>query len=208
MNKLCWAAVLLTSSFVLAQDSTKSPWFQTSDHKRYIGAGAGFISGNGISYRTWPGKNWGIQVTGFPFYWERYYDQKSSETYDETRDSGFSKIGFLSAGAMGLRTVARARDIRVFGYGGGNIYATYENQNYHYVETQWNEPTGQYDSLTGYVRANTKEYRLTAGAGIGGDLQMWRLVGSLMVGVQGYYEMESQSKGLIPSVEVAGYFGF
>jgi hypothetical protein len=58
------------------------------------------------------------------------------------------------------------------------------------------------------TKKDKSETKITIGCGIGGELQMWRLIGNLSVGIQAYYNVRSKLKGVMPSAEISGYFAY
>jgi hypothetical protein len=167
-------------------------------YAKAIGAGAGFVTGYGIAYRKWFSEKSGLQITGIPFYYEDNYSNGDNYLYSSS-DSGFTHTGNLCLGAIYLRTLAEKDELKVLTYYGGNFSLDYEKTE------RWSKINGTSSLLESSTRL---EKKLTIGFGIGGDLQMWRLIGNLMIGLRGFYEFEYQGKGIYPTIEFTGLFGY
>lgn len=76
-----------------------------------IGLGAGFVTGYGLSYRQWFGKN-GVQVTLGPYY------------SSDTTETNFTN----SLGVVGLRMLIEARVVNLFAYYGANFWYSSDKQ--------------------------------------------------------------------------------
>lgn len=179
--------------------------FEVKDYEKNIGVAAGFVSGYGFSYRKWMGGKWAVQITGFPYYSEKNYDEDPYTSYSSGRDSGYSKEGRVSFGVIGLKKLASLRELRVLSYFGGGIHGIYTDNNYYYWDEDYSY--GNYDTLTGHTVGGKKEARITLGGGMGGELQLWRLIGTVVIGIRGYYDVFGGEKGLGPSIEAAFLFG-
>ncbi len=70
-----------------------------------LGAGAGFVTGYGLSYRQWFEKN-GIQLTAAPFYNKTDYDERT----------------VISCGVTALRIFKEAKLVNLIGYLGPHYF--------------------------------------------------------------------------------------
>jgi hypothetical protein len=201
-------AILVVLILMRSTDAAQTPKAPALLYKNNIGAAAGFITGYGISYRRLLDENSILQITGFPFYYESKYDNSSIDSYSSIRDSGYSNFGNVSVGLTWLRVIVRELDLRLLAYTGVNLNTRYEKSAYRERSTEWDSGLGDYDTLITHVQKEETINRITIGGGMGGEFQVWRLTGSLMVGIQAYYERETKNKGIIPSAEIGGYFGF
>jgi hypothetical protein len=187
-------------------DSTATLLGKSVEYKNNIGAAAGFITGYGISYRRMISGSNLLQITGFPFYYESNDDTNSN--LFSSRDSGFTRRGLFSLGVTLNHFMARALDIRILSYFGANINIDYEKSGYREKTWTYNSETQTNEARTTVIRTEKSEKRITIGGGIGGEFQMWRLIGNLSVGVQAYYKTQAKLKGIMPSVEISGYFAY
>jgi hypothetical protein len=172
-----------------------------------IGAAAGFISGYGVSYRRTLSEKSSLQITGIPFYLESKYTSQSLSDFNQ-RDSGYSHIGNLSLGVMYNHILAQEMELRVLSYCGGNLNVQYENSNYRERSENFNDITGNYDTTITRVVADQINNLITLGGGFGGELQLWRLTGTVMLGLRAYYNINTKEKGIMPSAEVSVLFGY
>ena len=208
MNR-CFAFVPAVVLFcICATIGAQTPKVTAPTYKNNIGAAGGFVTGYGISYRRLLGGKNSLQITGIPFYYESKYNNKGIDTYSSTRDSGYSNFGNLSIGLTWLRVFAREFDIRLLSYAGANLNVRYEKSDYRERRREWISDRDDYDTLTKHVQKDDIVKRFTLGGGLGGEFQVWRLAGTLMAGIQAYYERETKSKGVIPSIEIGVYFGY
>lgn len=148
-----------------------------------IGAGAGFVTGYGISYRQWVG-TYGYQITTTPYYNKNDYS------------SHFS----LSVGATGLRMIKEARVVNLFGYFGPHLF---------YSRDEYSDDG--YLSNSTYVSAknvvnSTKV--LFVGGGSGLDCHFSTVSLNLMFGVMGRTTFGESGAGVSLTGEVSVYYSF
>ncbi len=176
----------------------KHPLSGDSSYTHHIGAAAGVITGYGFSYRHYFNQKQALQITGFPFYREEYYDDSTEVDGDETRYDGYLKSGTFSLGCIYVHMLARELDLRVVAYAGGNILADYVNKEYTYIE---------YYDPPNHVSEKRWKNRIQIGAGFGGEAQLWRFTASCMLGAVAFTETYTNKKGIWPSGEFSVYFG-
>ncbi|MBN1981744.1 MAG: hypothetical protein JW795_09445 [Chitinivibrionales bacterium] len=170
-----------------------------------IGFYAGFVTGYGISYRRWLSPKHAFQITGLPFYMENRYDKKNVElTIEFTPDSGFSNHGTFSLGSNYLRCISQFSDLALLAYGGSNLFIEYTRENYRERKKNWSNDTIE----ARYIQNHLIEKKITIGGGLGGEMRMWQLIFNVMIGLQAFYEVESERKGVFPSIEAGGYIAF
>jgi hypothetical protein len=184
-----------------SSDGETAPSFSgDSLYTHYIGVAAGVITGYGFSYRYYFNERQAVQITGFPFYREEYYDDSTEIDWEETRIDGYLKSGTFSLGCVYVHTMVREFDLRFVAYTGANILARYVNKEYRSFYYG--------DSTPNQVSEHCWKNRIHIGGGFGGEAQMWRISASCMVGAVAFMETHTQKKGIWPSGEVALYFGF
>jgi hypothetical protein len=147
-----------------------------------IGLAAGFVTGYGLSYRQWFGKN-GVQVTLAP-----YYSRDSMET-------NFT----MSFGVVGLRMLKEARFVNLFAYYGGQYWYSYDKQSaifYNYPDG----PTIQPATIT-------KSKRIFVGGGPGLDIHFWKLSFNVMFGLA-FTSNLAKSSGVQFTGETGLYYSF
>ncbi len=150
--------------------------------KHNIGAGAGFVTGYGLSYRQWFNRN-GVQITFAP-----YYNQNSTST-------DFS----LSLGATGLYIIKEAKYVNLLAYYGPHFW-------YSYQRNSWNS---SYDPVTGRYSNSYTNYdkMLFVGGGPGFDFHFWKLSFNLMFGFTFRTDFKNNS-GINFTGETALYYSF
>jgi hypothetical protein len=147
-----------------------------------IGLGAGFVTGYGLSYRQWFGKN-GVQVTLAP-----YYSNDTTETNFTT-----------SFGVVGLRMLKEARFVNLFAYYGGQYWYSYDKQSalfYSYPDG----PTIQTATIT-------KTKRIFVGGGPGLDIHFWKLSFNVMFGLAFTSDLD-KTTGVQFTGETGLYYSF
>lgn len=149
-----------------------------------IGAGAGFITGYGLSYRQWIGK-WGFQFTAAPFHREDDYYERS----------------VVSVGLTGLRTLKENRVVNLFAYCGPHFFY-YKDRDVYTYERYMNG-SYSYDYNDDEV-----EKTLFVGAGPGLDFHFLWLSISLMGGITAKHEFVHNTNGAHFSGEIAIYYSF
>jgi hypothetical protein len=166
--------VLMSLTGVLADGNTVG--------KHNIGAGAGFVTGYGLSYRQWFDRN-GLQLTFAP-----YYNQNSSST-DFT----------LSLGATGLYLIKEAKYVNLIAYYGPHFW----------YSSHRNSLGGAYDPVTGmYTSSYTSTQKLLfVGGGPGFDFHFWKISFNLMFGFAFRTDFENNS-GISFTGETALYYSF
>ena len=176
--------LLATPVFAVQADSTTPASGNGVQYRNNIGAAAGFISGYGISYRRVLTKDNYLQITGFPYYHE----------------NGMYASGTLSLGVGLDHVMARERIFAILSYFGGNYNLDYRS-----------DVMYSHDMYYNYYSQGQRAYyenKVTLGCGIGAEATLWRFLLNLKLGIRGYYSIESKEKGLMPSIEVAAYFGY
>ena len=122
---LLW--ILLTSVLSAAQEKPAAE-VEKGFYPHNIGAGAGFATGNGLSYRHWFPSKFGFQITMAPLY------SKNEQ--------------WVSAGLSVLRIFKQARFVNLFGYAG--IHGLYR---YNEFEDEKTEETKTEEIKTVYLGA-------------------------------------------------------
>lgn len=117
-----------------------------------IGAGAGFVTGYGISYRHWFPSGYGWQVNFAPYY------SKSEDFEDRS----------LSLGLTGLKIMRRDTVVNLIAYAGASVLYDYDRYQAYYES----EPEE-------IITTNT---RYTFGGGPGFDVSFWHLSFNAMFG--------------------------
>jgi len=144
-----------------------------------IGLAAGFVTGYGLSYRQWFGKN-GVQITLAPFY--------SSDSVE----TNFT----MSFGAVGLRMIKEARFVNLFGYYGAHFWYSYDKNRF------YNEP------LTSTAQTTiTRNKWIYAGGGPGLDIHFWKLSFNVMFGLAFTSDL-AKSAGVQFTGETGLYYSF
>ena len=146
-----------------------------------IGLGAGFVTGYGLSYRQWFGKN-GVQVTLAPYY------------SNDTTETNFT----MSFGVVGLRMLKEARFVNLFAYYGAHFWYSYDKQT---------EPIYTYPVVGTGQTTFTKTKRLFAGGGPGLDIHFWKLSFNVMFGLAFTTEFD-KSTGINFTGETGLYYSF
>jgi hypothetical protein len=145
-----------------------------------IGAAAGFVTGYGLSYRQWLGKN-GFQVTLAPYY--------SSDTIE----TNFT----MSIGAVGLRMLKEARYVNLFAYYGAHFWYSHDKRTDNFVGGPPFVPQTTY----------TTTKRIFAGGGPGLDIHFWKLSFNLMFGLA-FTTDTDKSAGINFTGETGLYYSF
>ena len=172
--------VLIASLLVsLGLSSAFADENKVSDHN--IGVAAGFVTGYGLSYRQWFGKN-GVQVTLAPYY------------SNDTMETNFT----MSFGAVGLRMLKEARFVNLFAYYGAHAW---------YMNDKRLEYDGYYPQQTNGHWVYDKQKRLFVGGGPGMDIHFWRLSFNLMFGLAFSTDFV-KSTGVSFSGETGLYYSF
>ncbi len=171
--RLCTAVFLVSLSLSsgFADENKVGPY--------NIGVGAGFVTGYGLSYRQWFGKN-GAQVTLAPFY------------SSDTMETDFT----MSFGLVGLRMLKEARFVNLFAYYGAHFW---------YMNHKWKEFNGPQMSEWNWHYDKTK--RIFAGGGPGLDLHFWKLSINFMFGLAFTSDLE-KSTGINFTGETGLYYSF
>jgi hypothetical protein len=146
-----------------------------------IGVGAGFVTGYGLSYRQWFGKN-GVQVTLAPYY------------SSDSMGTNFT----MSFGIVGLRMLKEARFVNLFAYYGGQYWYSYDKA----TSTFYTYPDGSYTQT-----AITKSKRIYAGGGPGLDIHFWKLSLNVMFGLAFTSDLD-KSSGIQFTGETGLYYSF
>ena len=170
--------LLLKGSIVVAVSLTIVYADANTVGKNNIGAGAGFVTGYGLSYRHWFNKN-GIQATFAPYY---------SKDKNETDYS-------LSVGVTGLHTLKEAKYVNLLVYFGPHFWYNHQKG-----------PMVHYDETTGYSD-NFSEKFLFFGGGPGFDFHFWKMSFNLMFGLAGRTNFENNS-GIQFTGEAGLYYSF
>ena len=174
---------------VHAQDLQMVSRGEHVEYKNNIGFCSGYITGYGVSYRKlYHNKMW-YKITCFPYYFEKNYDKDA-----DPRTSGFLSKGNGSFGFTVEKYLAQENDIRVFSYMGTNLLIDYEKSDY--ID----------EEIPCYYHKFTK--KITVGAGLGGELQAWRILFNVGIGVRSYIILDTNEKGILPSIECSGYFAY
>jgi hypothetical protein len=147
-----------------------------------VGAGAGFVTGYGLSYRQWIG-SYGFQVNFAP-----YYD--ASQSYSSTT---------ISLGLTGLRMIKEAKYVNLFGYLGAHYFRDYATSTEYYYDYTTN--------MSGQMNYTSGEDLLFLGGGPGFDFHFWHLSFNLMFGIA-YQTDFSGSAGVHFTGETALYYSF
>lgn len=146
-----------------------------------IGAAAGFVTGYGLSYRQWFGKN-GAQVTLAPFY------------SSDSMETNFT----MSVGAIGLRMLKEARFVNLFAYYGAHFW---------YSNDKRREYSGPVLVTNDYQYSYTKDKLLFIGGGPGLDIHFWKLSFNVMFGLA-YRSDLAGSNGINFTGETGLYYSF
>jgi len=146
-----------------------------------IGLAAGFVTGYGLSYRQWFGKN-GVQITLAPYY------------SSDTTKTDFS----MSFGVVGLRMLKEARFVNLFAYYGAHYWYSHLKETT-ILENNPNAPSAQ----TTY----TTSKRIYAGGGPGLDIHFWKLSFNIMFGLAFTSDLD-QSTGIQFTGETGLYYSF
>jgi hypothetical protein len=144
-----------------------------------IGLAAGFITGNGLSYRQWFPNSWGFQTTFFPYY---------------LREHGHKEMD-VSLGITGLKIFSRSTFANLYGYGGPHLEYNYNNY------YNWD------NSPYYYYQSPTETTTLSGGGGVGIDFHFWKLSFNFMFGVMGKTDFKENDEVSF-STEVAGFYTF
>ncbi|MBN1306492.1 MAG: hypothetical protein JXA18_01145 [Chitinispirillaceae bacterium] len=160
-----------------AQEQQAEPNF----YPHNIGAGAGFSTGLGLSYRHWFENTYGLQINFIPFVSEQgeYYNR------------------FISVGLTGLKILRQARMVNLFGYVG--VHGLYHNERFEETDEVSEEPgTGIY---------HEKSTTCFIGLGPGIDIHFWKLSINAMAGIAGRFA-GSDDWAMQMSGETALYYTF
>jgi len=147
-----------------------------------IGLGAGFVTGYGLSYRQWFGKN-GAQITLTP-----YYSSDTSET-------NFT----MSFGVVGLRMLKEARFVNLFAYYGAHFWYSYDKR----TDLIISYPQTTEVSQVTY----TRNKKIFVGGGPGLDIHFWKLSFNVMFGLDFTSDM-ANSTGINFTGETGLYYSF
>ncbi|OGS33343.1 MAG: hypothetical protein A2293_08705 [Elusimicrobia bacterium RIFOXYB2_FULL_49_7] len=198
----------MRTSFFLISFLVAVVWADTSEvvqsgcprvvfYQNQLGAAAGYVTGYGLSYRHAISGNKLLQMTFIPL----YYEEKPS-------DSEYSHTGNFSIGFCVDQYLAQEMELRFLTYYGINL-------NIQYLKERYLDSYYCYDDVTGtrsyeaHLEDNYELGRtLTLGGGIGGELQLGRLIGFVKVGLRAFYSFDVDAKGVMPTIETGGYFGF
>jgi hypothetical protein len=127
-----------------------------------IGAGAGFLTGYGLTYRHWSPSKFGYQATLIPV-----IRINEDETFFNS-----------SSGLIGLRSFHQTQMTNFFGYLGGHYNYLYErDRRYNYIPVSNTSVAYDYKEFT---------HNLFTGGGIGIEIHFWNLNYSLMTGYAGH----------------------
>ncbi len=165
MKKLYLMAVyaILPASFLFAQASSDT--VVSVKYTNAIGAGAGFTTGYGLSYRYIPGR------IGFQANFAPYHD-KQSDTY--------------SAGVTFIYTLIESKTANLFLYEGNHYY--YDSQMVYYTDSTKNIQTTDTSHITGRM---TESY-VNNGVGFGMEFIIVKRIGfNLMAGYAFYDNFRS-----------------
>ncbi len=147
-----------------------------------VGLAAGFVTGYGLSYRQWLGKN-GVQITLAPFY-----------------SSDSTKTNFtMSFGVVGLRMLKEARFVNLFAYYGAQCWYSYDKE----TTIFYNYQNGSFLQTT-----YTKSKRIYVGGGPGLDIHFWKLSFNVMFGLAFTSDLDKSSTGIQLTGETALYYSF
>lgn len=169
---------LIISTFILLTSLLYSEDKSSVLLPHYIGAGAGFATGYGLSYRHWP-ENLGAQVIFSPY----------------TDGSDIN----INLGFAGLKTLHQTEYTRLFLYLAANgTYSSYSS------EEEWDEETEEYVPIDSVTETSID---ITAGIGPGIELYIFRnIVIDLMFGYK--YSFSGDMSGLGFTGECGIYYRF
>lgn len=146
----------------LRAESKNSDSGITSLKTHNIGAGAGFLTGYGLTYRHWNQSKFGYQVAFLPV-----VRMNEEETFFNS-----------SMGLIGLRSLHQTKVTNLFGYLGGHYNFSFQ------------EYRGQYylNSSSTNVDYTTEDFtnNIYGGGGIGIEFHFWNVNFSLMSGYAGH----------------------
>ncbi|KMQ51331.1 hypothetical protein CHISP_1814 [Chitinispirillum alkaliphilum] len=158
---------------------THSSFAEQKDLNRHnIGLAAGHITGSGFAYRHWFENSYGIQLTLAP------YHNRSKE----------STSTYVNAGLTGLRILNEHERVNVVAYVGSNFRYRKSTDLYWYDMTRLPDDTYQ-------------DNRLTAGAGIGGDIEFSSISVNLKAGYRFSTDLEDEFVSSL-SADVALFYSF
>ncbi len=150
--------------------------------KYNIGAGAGYVTGVGLSYRQWI-NNWGFQITTAPYY----------------QDGEYNTTSLVSFGVTALRIIKESKFVNLFVYAGPH--------GFYYRDYYKKAPVFPDDGYE-YYYSNELVKRIIVGGGPGLDFHFLRISISVMCGIAGSYELVKKNSGVNFTGETALYYSF
>lgn len=185
------------------KDDRSSLSYPNHTYKKHnFGGAGGIISGYGISYRTWNEEGNGNQYTLVPiFIW-------GSDKKYINLSAGYLRMHIFKDFTIPNPNERIYKGANIFFYYGGNFNYSFEKYNsYGYTDSSGTYVSGE---------ETQKNYRLTAGGGIGSEIHFWIMNLSFMAGYAGtgYWEKWNHQADpdptiqLTPSGEMSFYFNF
>ena len=214
-SSLIAAVVVLGSVGVFAEEeeSSQSSYGKTTTtrYTNYVGVAAGYTTGYGLSFRRWVNNSWAFQINFAPYYHETKYpesdrDEYQYDYYSYGPDSGYDHNGSGSLGLTFLKNFAELRYLRVVGYAGSNLHATYRK--YNYFTNEWDYSRQEPSRRRVHHQGREVREKVSVGGGIGAEFYVWRFAFHAMAGLFGAYEVETEAKEAGPSVEGGVHFRF
>ncbi|MBN1756824.1 MAG: hypothetical protein JW863_00815 [Chitinispirillaceae bacterium] len=166
--------------FLLCATSGHADLNKVGDHN--VGAAAGFVTGYGLSYRQWI-RDWGFQLTTAPFHQE---SENSSSTQ-------------ISLGITALRKIKEAKLLNLFAYLGPH-YHFYRYTDTYLTYTPYGPPEKHTNISTNRV--------LFVGGGPGIDFHFLRISFSMMFGIAGHHDFDTNESGMHLTGETALFYSF
>jgi hypothetical protein len=175
-------------------DSTKTVIQQFREVSRksypnYLGYDFGYSSGFGVSYRRCFNDNYSMQLTIWPYF------SKSQQ--------GAGEDQYISAGISGYRNIIRANYARIYGYIGSRYEYDRKWAKYDYYSES------RHDTIA--VDYDITRHQITAAAGTGIDITLWRIVISIQCCIGPFWEFRnSRYDGFVFTIfpEAGVYIGF
>lgn len=187
-------ALLLTLGTGRAQDSASSGFSYS------IGLGAGLTGGLGVSAEKIFARKHTLRVNFAPFYWEEKYPEDGDNDIYESKDSGYSKTGFLSLGLLYQYEMAAVRAFHFSTFAGGNYMGIYEDEDYY--------ETSPYLSSSRRVKKYKEQNIFTLGFGFGAGVRFWRIRMTAYPGIRASYDVTRDIKSVTPSIDVGAHLLF
>jgi hypothetical protein len=196
--------IILFCSYSFSGNNDALSRYDYETYKTCIGAGAGFTTGSGLSFKKWFNNTWALQMNLLPY----YYPEKFKPGYDTDNDSGYSNNGYFSFGItyMHLLSRQRQRDFRLVSYVGTNINTSYENSDYYFTRSVYDTIIRAYVDSVGHTKRYKNESKITLGGGVGGEYFIWRFSLNLLLGIRGWYNTDQETFSVSPSVDFGIYY--